>query len=180
MKRFVVFFALIISASIIFAQGNDENAVLTKKEKRNAELEKEFQLTKSMLDNKDFVLETDYLQDRYGNRVLVNSTINFVAVDSTEATIQIGSNFRLGPNGVGGVTAKGRINKWELTEDQKHKAFTLRMNVMTTIGIYDLFINISASGRGTATLTGMSAGRLTFDGDLVPWENSSIYVGQHL
>jgi hypothetical protein len=180
MKRLVVFFALIISASIIFAQGNDENAVLTKKEKRNAELEKEYQLTKTMLENKDFVLEADYLQDRYGNRILVNSTINFVSVDSTEAFIQIGSNFRIGPNGVGGVTAKGLVNKWELTEDQKHKAFTLRMNVMTTIGIYDLFINIAASGRGTATLTGMTAGRLTFDGNLVPWEKSSVYIGQHL
>ena len=38
-----------------------------------------------MLDNKDFVLESDFLQDRYGNRILVNSTINFVAVDSTDA-----------------------------------------------------------------------------------------------
>ena len=180
MKRFVVFFALIVSASILFAQGNDENAVLTKKEKRNAALEKDFQQTKAMLENKDFVLEADYLQDRYGNRVLVNSTINFVAVDSTEATIQIGSNFRIGPNGVGGVTAQGNINKWELTEDTKRKAFTLRMNVMTTIGIYDLFINIAASGKGTATLTGMSSGSLKFDGDLVPWEKSSVYVGQHL
>jgi hypothetical protein len=180
MKRLVVFLSLFISASILFAQGNDENAVLTRKEKRNAELEKEFQLTKSMLENKDFVLETNFLQDRHGNRIPVNSTINFVSVDSTEAIIQIGSNFRIGPNGVGGVTAKGNINKWELTEDQKHKAFTLRMNVMTTIGIYDLFINITASGRGTATLTGMSSGRLTFDGDLVPWEKSSVFIGQHL
>jgi len=180
MKRFVVFIALIISACILFAQGNDENAVPTKKEKRNAELEKDFQLTKSMLENKDFVLETNFLQDRYGYRIPVNSTINFVSVDSTEAIIQIGSNFRIGPNGVGGVTAKGRINKWELTVDQKHKAFTLRMNVMTTIGIYDLFINIAASGRGTATLTGMTSGRLTFDGDLVPLEKSSVFVGQHL
>ncbi len=180
MKRLILFFGLIISASILFAQGNDENATLTKKEKRNAELEKEFQLTKSMLENKDFVLETDYLQDRYGNRVQVNSTINFVAVDSTDAIIQIGSNFRLGPNGVGGVTAKGKITKWELIENQKRKAFTLSMNVMTTIGIYDLVIYIGASGRGTATLTGMRSGRLTFDGNLVPWEETSVFVGQHL
>ena len=127
MKRFVVFFCTHRCQPVsLFAQGNDENAVLTKKEKRNADLEKDFQQTKAMLENKDFVLEADYLQDRYGNRVLVNSTINFVAVDSTEATIQIGSNFRIGPNGVGGVTAQGNINKWELTEDTKHKAFTLR------------------------------------------------------
>ena len=180
MKRLVVFLGLIISASILFAQGNDENPVLTRKEKRNAEIEKNFQLIKSMLDNKDFVLESDFLQDRYGNRILVNSTINFVAVDSTDAIIQIGSNFRLGANGVGGVTAKGKITKWDLTENKKSKSFCLSMNVMTTIGIYDLFFNIGCSGKSTATLTGLSAGRLTFDGNLVPWEKSSVFVGQHL
>ena len=89
MKRFIIFCGLIISASILFAQGNDENSALTKKERRDAEREQEFQQVKSMLDNKNFVLQADYLQDRYGNRVLVSSMINFVAVDSTEATIQL-------------------------------------------------------------------------------------------
>jgi len=180
MKRLVVFLGLIISASILFAKGNDENSVLTRKDKRNIELEKHFQLTKQMLENRDFVLEASFLQDRFGNRIPVTSNINFVAVDSTEAIIQIGSNFRIGPNGVGGVTAKGSISKWKLTENEKNKAFDLSLSVMTPIGMYDLFFSIGASGRGTATLTGLRSGRLTFDGDMVSGEKSSVYIGQHL
>lgn len=180
MKRFIIFFGLIIIASNLFAQGNDENSAFTKKERRDAEREQEFQQIKSMLDNKNFVLQADFLQDRYGNRVVVSSTINFVAVDSTEATIQIGSNSSYGPNGVGGVTAKGKITKWELTENPKNKSFTLNMNVMTMVGIYDLSINIGASGKGSAVLTGTTMGSLTFDGNLVPWERNTVYVGQHL
>lgn len=180
MKRLVLIFALIISTSFLFGQVNDENSALTKKDKRKAELEKNYELTRQMLENKDFVLETNFLQDRYGFRVPVVSMINFVAVDSTQAVIQIGSNSRIGPNGVGGVTAKGNITKWELTENPKNKTFTLRMNVMTSIGIYDLFFDISASGQSSALLTGLSSGRLTFDGNLVPHAKSSIYVGRSL
>lgn len=180
MKRLVIIFALIISTSFLFGQVNDENSVLTKKERRKAELEKNFQLTKQMLENKDFVLETNFLQDRYGFRVQVVPMINFVSVDSTKAVIQIGSNWRVGPNGVGGVTAKGEITKWELTENDKNKTFTLRINVMTSIGIYDLFFDIGASGQSTALLTGLSSGRLTFDGNLVPHAKSSVFVGRSL
>lgn len=180
MKRFVFFFALIISSSFLFAGENGENSTQTKKEKRKAELEKNFQLTKQMIDNKDFVLESDFLQDRYGYRIPVVSMINFVSVDSTKATIQIGSNWGVGPNGVGGVTAKGEITKWELTENDKSKSFTLRINVMTSIGIYDLFFNIGASGQSTARLTGLRSGQLTFDGNIVPHEKSSVFVGRSL
>ena len=180
MKRLVIFIGLIISSSILFAQGNDVNSALTPKEKRNAEFEKQFQLTTQMVENKDFVLESDFLEDRYGYRIPVSSNINFVAVDSTEAIIQIGSNFRLGANGVGGVTAKGQITKWELTKDEKTKSFSLRVNVMTAIGIYDIYFSIGGSGDATATITGLSAGRLTFVGQLVPWPESMVYVGRSL
>jgi hypothetical protein len=180
MKRLVIFIVFIISTGFLFAQGNDENSTLSRKEKRKAEAEKQFELTKQMLENKSFVLESYYLQDRYGNRIPVMSDINFVAIDSTEAIIQIGSNWRIGPNGVGGVTAKGQITKWELSENEKNQTFTLRMNVMTPIGFYDLMFSILGSGKGTALLTGLRSGRLTFDGDLVPWSDSSIYVGRSL
>lgn len=180
MKRLVLLFALVISASFLFAQVNNENSGLSRKEKRKAEIEKNFQLTRQMLENKNFVLETNWLQDRYGFRVPVVSMINFVSVDSTKAIIQIGSNSRIGPNGVGGVTARGDITKWELNENEKNKTFTLRINVMTPIGIYDLFFDIGASGQSTALLTGLSSGRLTFDGNLVPHSKASVYVGRSI
>ena len=177
MRRMIILLVMAIFANFAFAGG--QNKEMSKKEMKEAEAEKEYQLTKQMLENKNFVLESDFLQDRYGNRVFVNSTINFVAVDSVIAVIQIGSDRRFGPNGVGGVTAKGRISRWELKEDKRHN-FILSMNVMTAIGIYDLHFSISSSGRTTARLTGMRSGSLTFDGCLVPVEESKVYEGQSI
>ncbi|HEY3371652.1 MAG TPA: DUF4251 domain-containing protein [Prolixibacteraceae bacterium] len=178
MKRFVIFLAFIISAQLTLAQINDEQASLTGKEKRKAKIEKEYRLVKDMIENRDFVLEADFLQDKYGIRTPVSNGINFVSVDSTEAIIQVGSNYRIGPNGVGGITARGQITSWKLTENKKKDAIGLRINVMTNIGIYDLYFSISPSGQATAQLTGLRSGKLTFDGNIVPWENSSVYIGQ--
>lgn len=162
------------------AQSAKEVQPMTKKEKRKAQLEADFKAMQQLLENRHFVLEADFLQDRYGNRAFVSSTINFVAVDSTEAIIQIGSNYRIGPNGVGGVTAKGRITKWELEPDNKRKSFALEMNVMTSIGIYDLRFTIGPSGNAKALLTGLRAGNLTFDGTIVSMEESRVYEGHSI
>ena len=180
MKRLLIILAFVISANTLFAQVNDENTSHNRKEKRKAKTEKEYQLVKDMIENRNFVLEANFLQDRYGRRFPVSNGINFVSVDSTEAIIQVGSNYRLGANGVGGVTAKGKITSWKLTENKKKNYFGLRINVMTTIGFYDLYFSISPSGQATAQLTGLRSGSLTFDGNIVPWENSTVYEGQSL
>jgi hypothetical protein len=178
MKQIIIILGLVFLSNMLLAQDGNNNSSMTKKEKRKVEMEKQYQLTKHMLENKSFVLEADFLQDKYGNRAFVSSTINFVAVDSSEAVIQIGLNHRIGPNGVGGVTAKGRISKWELHENKN--SFSITMNVMTSIGIYDLRFSISPSGNATALLTGLRPGQLTFDGNVVPLEESSVYEGQSI
>ena len=130
-----------------------------------------------MIQNKDFVLEANYLRDHYGNSVLVSSTINFVSIDSTTAVIQIGSNWGLGQNGVGGITAKRNISNWKLKENEKNESFYASATVMTPIGIYDLHFNINASGYSTVRLTGLTRGQLTFEGQVVPYSQSRVYEG---
>lgn len=180
MKKLILFLVFIMSANLIIGQNTQDDTSLSKREKRKAKQEKEYQHTKDMLQNKNFVLEANALQDKYGRRVQVNSGINFVSVDSTEAIIQIGSNTRIGSNGVGGVTARGQITNWEIKENKRNKHFDIHMNVMTPIGIYDVYFSVASSGQATAQLTGLSAGRLTFDGYVVPWEQSSVYVGRSI
>lgn len=177
MKKILILLAFVLSTGVIFAQVENDTVKLSKKEKREARKKEQYELTKCMLENKNFVLESDYLEDRYGNRIPVSSTINFVMVDSDEAVIQIGSNWRVGPNGVGGVTAKGRITLWELNKNDKNKTFDLRVNVMTSIGMYDLLFHIGPYGDARARLTSLRSGSLTFDGDLVPVELSAVYEG---
>lgn len=167
-----------ISVTAIFAQHQNDDSKMTRKEKRKAELEKQYKLTKELLEDRNFVLESDFVQNRYGHRTLVSSSINFVKVDSTEAVIQVGSNHRVGPNGVGGITAKGKITNWELEPNDKKKSFRLTMTVLTNIGTYDLHFFISPNRQATARLSGMTSGKLTFDGDIVALNESAVYEGR--
>jgi hypothetical protein len=180
MKKLVLILIAVFFVSGIYAQGKNEDKRAARQEQRKAVMEQQAQLTQAMLENKNFVLETDYLENRYGNRFPVSSNINFVKVDSTEAVIQVGSNSGLGYNGVGGITAKGNITNWDLKKNAKKDTYTLSMSVMTPIGMYDLHFFIGSSGDASARLTGMRSGSLTFDGNLIPIEAARIYEGTSL
>ena len=179
MKKIALLVLLVVSSNLIFAQTKNDS-IMSKKEKRKAKLEQQYKETKKLLDDKNFVLESDFLQSRHSVRYPVSSNLNFVKVDSSDVVIQIGSPGRFGPNGVGGVTAKGKITKWVLKEDEKRNTFYLSMNVMTPIGIYDVYMSIGSSGNAVARLTGLKPGELIFDGDLVALENSVVYEGRSL
>lgn len=177
----IIFLILMtLAATGIFGQGDKNNSSGTKNGKENIDEKNQYQSFKDMINNRDFVLEADYLRDRRGNRVFVSNTINFVAIDSTTAIIQVGSNSRIGPNGVGGVTAKGKITSWRLSEDPKNETFNLFTTVMTPIGIYDLQFSISSSGYSTVQLTGLSYGELIFEGSVEPFSESRVYEGSSL
>ncbi|QGY47466.1 DUF4251 domain-containing protein [Maribellus comscasis] len=180
MKKYVLIVFLAVFSNLVFAQVETDAPTMTKKEKRKAKTEQQYKKTKKLLENKNFVLESDFLRSRRGVSYPVSSNLNFVKVDSSIAIIQIGSPWGYGPNGVGGVTAKGKITKWVLKEDKKRNAFYLSMNVMTPIGIYDVNMTIGPSGGTLARLTGLRSGQLTFDGDLVTVENSRVYEGRSL
>ena len=170
---FILFLAF--QTGSVFARGDKSDV----KQNDTLVFENQYQLNKYLIENKQFVLKADYLQS-WGYRRYVNSTINFVKVDSTTAVIQIGSDYRLGTNGGGGVTAKGQINRWKVRENPKSESFTIDISVMTPIGIYFLMFNIYSTGHSTALLTGLSAGQLTFEGDIVPISESNVFDGTSL
>jgi hypothetical protein len=150
------------------------------KEQKNADVEKQYKATANMLDSMSFVLEANTLRNQIGNMLQVSSTLNFIMVDSAQAVIQVGNNTRIGANGVGGVTAKGRISDWKLIKNDKRKTFTLSMSVMTPIGFYDVIMYVSADGNATAILSGLGPGKLTYDGQLKPLAESRVYEGRSL
>jgi hypothetical protein len=178
-KHTIIIFLLICSVGVTRASVQDENSKMSRKERRAAENEQLYIKNKQMIEDRSFVLESDFLQDRYGYRIPVTRNINFIMVDGDEAVIQIGSDIGLGANGVGGVTAKGKITKWELQENNRKKTFNLRMNILTTIGMYNVSLSIG-NYNATARLTGMRPGNLTFNGDLVALEESSVFEGRSL
>ena len=148
-----------------------------KKQQRDAELKIQYDSISQVIDSRQFVLEANFLSNNTGRRVFVLSNLNFIKIDTTYSVIQIGSNRGLGYNGVGGITAEGRITGWKLEKNDKKKSIYISMNVMTNIGIYDVFMDISADGNAIATVSGLRAGRLQYDGKIVPLDESSIYTG---
>jgi hypothetical protein len=152
-----------------------------KKKQREAERAAHAALVDTMVTSRKFVLEADYLSNQYGNRVVVNSTLNFIIVDTTRGTIQTGSMSGVGgPNMLGGITADGNITQYELIRSPKNGGYSIRMMIMTPLGAYDVYFSISTDGSATATLSGNWAGKLNFHGNLVPLRASRIYKGRSI
>lgn len=150
-----------------------------RKAKKAAEEEQMKEITELMLQMHRFVLEADYVGDGRGQRIPVNSTINFIALDSANAVIQLGTVYGSGYNGVGGITVDGRVTKYELTviEGKRGKSYSLMINVMTNLGIYDITFLVSATGLTNATVRALSSGQLQYSGNLVPIGISRVYKG---
>jgi hypothetical protein len=151
-----------------------------KAKQKELRLQQEYTTTCGMLDSMNFVLEANTLRNARGDLAQVSSNLNFIMVDSTMAIVQIGSNFSMGANGVGGVTAKGSVSAWKVVKNEKRKSFNVNFSLMSPIGMYDVIMFISADGRASATLSGLSPGRLTFDGQLIPLSQSRVFKGRSL
>src|ERR1035437_1952206 len=171
---------LIIGLILISFNSYSQNVKLSKQEQKEANRDKEyfnFQVLDTILENKSFVLEADYLENQYGNRRPVLSDLNFIKVDSSDAVLQTGSNVYLGFNGVGGVTAEGNIKGLEIVKNLKNLSFNLKFTVISNIGIYDVYMTINSDRIARATITGLTRGKLVYDGRIKTIYNSRIYKG---
>ena len=148
-----------------------------RKEIRKAELAANFVILDSLLNARSFILEADFLINKYGNRIPVNSTLNFVKADQSKGVLQTGSDLGVGYNGVGGETAQGSIGAWKIDKDFKHLSYTLQFNIVSNIGIYDILLRVTADNHATATITGLGPGKLTWEGHLVTVNNSNVFKG---
>jgi hypothetical protein len=165
----------------ISLNSSSQNVKLSKeeqKEARKAELYANYQALDSVLSSKRFVLQAEFLKNQYGDRINVTSILNFIKVDSTKGVLQTGfNNANPGFNGVGGVTAVGTINNWRLDKNPKKLTYFLRFGMVTNIGVFDISMYISADNYSQATLTGLTPGKLIFEGQLVIPSNAGIFKG---
>lgn len=155
---------------------------LSKQEKKDAERAQQylnFQALDSLLKNKCFVLEADWLDNGYGVRRHVMSDINFIMVDSQKAVLQTGSSINMGWNGVGGATAEGNISGLKIERNEKKLTFFLRFTVVSNIGFYDVAMTIYSNNNARATISGLTPGKLVYDGKIEALYNSRVYKGHN-
>lgn len=180
---------LISFVLVLGAYSQEEVQQLSKKELKNlqkeqkkadqtAEEERMAEVTNFMVHQQQFVLEADYLSDKYGQRAPVTPTINFVLVDSLVGTVQFGSAEQIGYNGVGGLTVDGRVTKYEYqVVGKKEDSYSIRMILMASIGTYDITLMVNSQGFADATIRGNWSGQLNYHGKLVPLTLSRVYKG---
>jgi hypothetical protein len=185
MKKIVVLILSWLIAISAFSQ--EEGAVdsqttkkLTKEQKmaiRQAEEEVMSRMVDSLVKVKRFVLEADYLSNQTGYRVHVSNLINFIIVDSARITIQIASTTGIGgPNGMGGITTNGYISSFDVKKAGKGRGYYIvRLMAMTSVGSYDIFLNISPSSNTDATISGVTHGKLNYHGVVKPMDKSRVF-----
>ena len=173
---------LAIGLLFISVYSNSQEVKLSREEKKEAKRTREFynfQVIDSMLQNKNFVIEADYLENQYGYRNSVLSAVNFILVDSLRAVLQTGSNSLYGSNGVGGATAEGSLSGMKITKDMKNLSFFIRFTIASEIGVYDVSLTIDSNKQARATISGMTRGKLVYVGRIVSRYNSGIYKGRN-
>jgi hypothetical protein len=152
---------------------------MSKKEAKKAKSIADFYSLDSLLNFKSYVLEANYLENKYGSMVVVTSTLNFIRVTGYNGVLQTGSDFRMGYNSVGGVTAEGTVSNYKIDRDLKNLRFTVTFNLFTNLGNFDVMMNVSCDSNATATITGTTSGRLTWKGYLVPLNKSRVFKGMN-
>jgi hypothetical protein len=185
MKNIAIITILILLGGMAQAQDTGklsprEQRKLLKEEKQRIEKEEAAryaELVEQMVTAPAFVLEADMLHDRYGQSIQVQSTINFIMVDSTHGVVQVGSPHYLGQNGVGGVTLEGPVSRYEVKKNEKRSTYYISYGLRGTMGNYDVTISVSSNGRADARVSGSFSGSLRHSGRLVHPANSRVYKG---
>lgn len=175
MKTKLLLAVLLLISNAFYAQDTKRNKE-TKAEKASR-IETEYRATEGMIDSTSFVLRADYLANHYGYRKIVEPTLNFIEVDSSKVIIQTGNNLGIGYNGVGGLTLRGKIVSWRVTKNDLSKSFMISMGISSSLGYYDVFMNISADGRSSARISGTTRGDLIFEGIMGPLNETMTYQG---
>jgi hypothetical protein len=173
---------LAIGLLLVSFNSNSQDIKLTRQEKKEARKIVQytnFQALDSMITGRCFVLEADYLENQYGNRTPVLSSLNFVMVDSSNVVLQTGSNNRIGSNAVGGTTAEGNMTNLKIDKDLKNLSYSLAFSVTTDIGFFDIYMTINSDRYARATITGLTPGKLTWDGHIETLYNSRVYKGRN-
>jgi len=183
MKKFVILFLSILLVAPVFAQENKtEQKKAEKQAKKEEKALRELEaaaIMKVSLEAQQFVLEADFLADKGGRRIVVQSNLNFVCVDGDKGAFQFGNGHSVGYNGVGGVTVEGDVKDFELKET-KNGYFTVNFRIVSSVGNIFVNMSVSSAGNATANVKGNSSATLRYSGKIVPLSASRIYKGTRI
>jgi hypothetical protein len=179
--KIIIISVLLLSAGFVSAQQTSAT-VLSKselKEKKKAEkeadLQKQFEKNYQMLSDTSFVLKAEFLSFQT-DRNSANGNINFILAEPSGCIIQLASGNRIGSNGLGGITIKGKIVKYKISKNDKQKCCYLNMVVDFRGSAYAVIMDIPAEGNSTASLS-LNYGPIVYEGPFLTVEEAHACQG---
>ncbi len=195
MKRFyllsVTLLTLLFIGNGLYAQDFGNETTMTRQEARKAaraahkkamaaQNQALFEQSVQCLKDGSFVIEADQLLFPQGLTKFVSGITNFVSMDEGKAVIQIAtSNFRPGPNGVGGITVEGTVSNITMSTSKRGVVY---YNFMVQGIAVSATVNIQLTGDGNRTTVtiypNFNSNNLTMTGSLVPYKDSNVFQGR--
>lgn len=147
-----------------------------RKKQREAINQANFQRAVAALEDGNWVLEANRLYTKWGRTINVSDQTNFVSLEDSTAYMQLAFNNYIGPNGLGGITLKGRPTSIKMSTD-KHGNITYHMSVIGNALNADITVRLNNGNQyADADVEAMTtSGRLRFAGSLVPLDESTTY-----
>lgn len=131
------------------------------------------------LKNQSFVLEADNVVFRTGVMRYVSSNTNYVAVNNGQGTIQTAfNNFVYSPNGLGGVTVQGEVSGVSMHQDKDGNVFyNFSIQGVAVSAIVNVVLTGGTNQASVTVNPNFSGNNLTMNGELVPYDQSSVFQG---
>lgn len=178
MKKLIILIIAVFLISPTFAQVNKKAQKnvrkAEKKEQKMREDAEQAALIQTSIHARKFVLEGQFLSNKYGERVVVDPILNFVWIDGEKGAFQLGNDQTIGFNGVGGVTIEGNISAFKV-DISKKGVYNIKFRVSSAIGTMFITMDVSPLGNANATISGSTSGKLKYSGKIVPLELSRIF-----
>lgn len=172
---------------LFFLSVNAQN--LTNKELRKLERIRKHELKEAaytrqlnqialLIDAHRFILTAHQLRDNNGKNYFVSESLNFIQVDSSIATIQIGDARGMGSNGLGGFTINGTVTHYVVNHTPDNTPQNVQFVVSSPQGNFNIHINISGNANNTALVSStLYKGYLTFTGEITPLRRGQVFKG---
>ena len=126
-----------------------------------------------------WVLEANNLNFSNGVMRFVSSSTNYVSCDGGEGVIQTAySNFTYSPNGLGGVTVQGDVSGVQISVDKDGNVYYNFAIQGSAVSATVSLTLTAGTNQASATVNPNFSGQsLTFDGYLVPYDQSTVFQG---
>jgi len=179
MKRMVFIIVMALAVVSGSAQSKAELRKAQKEAKKEQKAKEEAAmavLIKESIENQQFVLEADFLSNKYGERIVVQPNLNFVGIDKEFSAFQFANGQDVGYNGVGGITVEGNVQSYNYKVTKKG-VYILEFNLSSTAGSVFVNMTVSPNGMADATVSSNGPNKLNYQGRCVPLSASKVYKG---